>query len=1576
MKSRFELRFLGPVQIERDGEPVRGFESRKALALLAYLAVEGQPVPRERLVDLFWQDKTEAQGRNNLSWVLSRLSTFLPDCLQVDRHTVRFLGESAEAAYWLDLGAFEELETQGDPASLAMVVELYRGDFGEGLSLKGCPDFELWQVREQERWRRRAADALTQLVVHHRRQGEVEQGLRFARRLLVLEPWREGAHREVMRLLALDGQRGAALAQYETCRRTLAEELGLEPSEATERLYGQIRDGELELPAVVPKPEVQPPPPAPGEPPFKGLAFFDVADADLFFGREALTARLVQRVRASVEDETGGRFLAVVGTSGSGKSSLVRAGLVAALQRGVPQAGGTRPPEGSHLWPVAIFTPTANPLESLAVGLTRDIESVSATAMLIDDLARDPRSLHLHARRTLSSYPAGRRLLLVVDQFEELFTQCRDPVQRRAFIDNLLTAAGGGEGPTVVVITLRADFYHRCAQFETLRQALEDHQIYIGPMTREELRRAIEEPARAGGWDLEPGLVDLLLRDVGREPGALPLLSHTLLETWKRRQGRTLTLHGYTDAGAVHGAIAKTAEAVYQQLDARQQAIARDIFLRLTELGEGSGDGGSVLFTRRRAALDELFPRPEDAGAVEAVLKILADARLITTERETVQVAHEALIRAWPALREWLEESRSDVRMQRLLAAAAGEWAGSGGERSYLLRGTRLAQFEGWAEGTVVALTQDELAYLDASLEERRQRHAAERARQERERGLERRARRVLRGLVAVFLAAAVISGGLAIWANGQRRRAEAAEQDALVQASIGLASRAMLELEGSYPERSVLLALEALENYPYTWQAERALGQAVLGSKLRLLLQHVSAVNSAEWSADGSRILSVTDVVAKVWDASAPLDTGANPSSATYGEELVTLSGHEDWVVMATWSPSEEHILTASTDGTAKVWDASASSATYGECLLTLTGHADPVGTAVWSPTGELVVGADWGGTVLVWDVAAALDKGLEPSAGATAEPLFNLSGHSDAVVWAAWSPDGSRIVTASDDGTARVWDVSASSPTRGQELLTLSGHTDRVEWAAWSPDGSRVVTASYDDTVRVWDVWAALTAGASTGVEILTFASPGVELIPYSEESRSAAPRAAWSPTGDRIATGSGDATAQVWDVSASSPTYGERLLTLEGHTERIQHLAWSPDGSRIATASMDGTARIWDASASSPTYGEELVTLFGHAAPVVKAAWSPVGDRILTAGYDGAVKVWDPDPALLTLSGLEDAEGCLVWSRGGVQVAMGLYDGRAKVWDVSAALNAGANTGEERLLLVNPDRALGVCPQAWSPSGDHLLTTSMGGASGDPEVRARVWDAASGEALVALVGHSGDVWWAEWSPDGTRIVTGGAADDTARVWDASASSPTYGDELLTFADHHGGVTNVAWSPDGKTIATSSFDATAKIWDAATGQVIRDLYPEGHKMPVSAVSWSPDGDRIASFTYDGMGRIWDATTGEELVTLTGQAHEVWKMRWSRSAERIFTYGRDPTIRVWDAVTGAELLRYDLEGYAEADLSPDETRIAVNFAPSGLLKVFPAWQTLEELTDYARACCVVRELTQAERDMLGLPAR
>jgi hypothetical protein len=444
-------------------------------------------------------------------------------------------------------------------------------------------------------------------------------------------------------------------------------------------------------------------PPAPGEPPFQGLHYFDEADADRFFGREALVEKLVGRLR---ED----RFLAVVvGASGSGKSSIVRAGLVPALRRGGAYAA------------VHVLAPTAHPLEALAVPLTRESESVTAVTTLMDDMRRDARSLHLYVRKQLTLTPGPSphqgeggggedRLLLVVDQFEELFTLCHDAAERQAFVDNLMTAvAPETAGPTSVVVALRADFYAHCAQYAVLREAVARHQEFIGPMSTDELRRAIEEPARRGGWEIEPGLVDTLLEDVGNEPGALPLLSHALLETWKRRRGRTLTLRGYAESGGVRGAIAKTADEVYARLNPEQQAVARSIFLRLTELGEGTQD------TRRRAALDELISGPRSQPLVESVLQTLTDARLVIVGEDAVEVAHEALIREWPALRAWLDENREGLRLHRQLTDDAREWLRLGRDPGALYRGVRLAQAREWAETHADEMNEMEREFLRES---------------------------------------------------------------------------------------------------------------------------------------------------------------------------------------------------------------------------------------------------------------------------------------------------------------------------------------------------------------------------------------------------------------------------------------------------------------------------------------------------------------------------------------------------------------------------------------------------------------------------------------------------------------------------------------------------------------------------------------------------------------------------------------------------------------------------------------------------------------------------------------------
>jgi formylglycine-generating enzyme required for sulfatase activity len=423
--------------------------------------------------------------------------------------------------------------------------------------------------------------------------------------------------------------------------------------------------------------------PESGESPYMGLRYFDTSDADLFYGREILTRELAERVSKE-------SFLAVVGASGSGKSSVARAGLIPIWKK------------ENEKGVIYVITPTAHPLESLAAGLTRESESVTATSTLMDDMRKDPRSLRLYVKKL-----GKENFLLVMDQFEETFTLCKDIPERKAFIENLLSLADE-DGTARLVITLRADFYHHCAEYDGLRSALERHQAFIGVMTQDELREAITQPAENNGWDFQPGLVDLILQDVGTEPGALPLLSHALLETWKRRQGRTLTLGGYHEAGGVKKAITQTAESVYDKLLPAEQAIARNIFLRLTELGEGVQD------TRRRVKMDELGQAKEQ-DAVAKVLKTLTDARLVTTEADSAEVAHEALIREWGTLRKWLDEDREALRAHRHLTESAEEWERRGHDAGELYRGARLIQLQDWAKGHNVDLSPLESEFVRAS---------------------------------------------------------------------------------------------------------------------------------------------------------------------------------------------------------------------------------------------------------------------------------------------------------------------------------------------------------------------------------------------------------------------------------------------------------------------------------------------------------------------------------------------------------------------------------------------------------------------------------------------------------------------------------------------------------------------------------------------------------------------------------------------------------------------------------------------------------------------------------------------
>ena len=784
---------LGRYELRLDWRQVE-LPSRSAQSLLAHLILTaGTAHRREKLAGMFWPDSNELNSRSYLRHALWRIRKALATqagvsgYIQANDISVAF---DATAGLWLDVAEFERDGVDGRADEIARSVSAYGGEFLPGF-------YDEWAVLERERleallsWRmQRLVDALSR----ERRWPDV---VLWAERWISFGGVPEGAYRALLQAHHAQGDAARMVEAYQRCADGLRRELDVTPSDATRRLYeGLTRSTSVpheKLPASGVAAAVgYDPAPVPGKAPYKGLRHFDDADSRIFFGREALAATVAARVRHSA-------FLAIVGASGSGKSSLLRAGVVPVLR-----AAG---------FSVHLLTPTEHPLESLAAALTHDVPA-SAPALLSQ--------LGQH-EDALRSYIAASRqpVLIAVDQFEELFTLCQDAFEREAFIDGLLAAAGPDPGPAaLVILTLRADFYARCAEHPGLRDAIATRQQYIGPMGQADLRRAIERPASQAMWELEPGLVDLLLHDIGDEPGALPLLSHALLETWEQRRGRTLTLHGYAASGGVRGAIAQSAERVFDRLDPDQQAIARRVFVRLTELGDGTQ------VTRRRAAMDELLSRGATADPVRDVLRALSEARLITIGMDAVEVAHEALIREWPRLRAWLDEDRDSLRARRDLGEAAREWDRLRRDPGALYRGLRLARALELADRDAHEWTGLERAFIEASRESA--------AKEERERTdtsarLQRRARYLALALSVIVAAA----GAAAVFADQARTHAGAAAQEerrALSESARGAAASVASRFERLRAIVSPVGAQDIVARY----EANRQLAESLFGTGRR----------------------------------------------------------------------------------------------------------------------------------------------------------------------------------------------------------------------------------------------------------------------------------------------------------------------------------------------------------------------------------------------------------------------------------------------------------------------------------------------------------------------------------------------------------------------------------------------------------------------------------------------------------------------------------------------------------------------------------------------------------------------
>jgi WD40 repeat protein/DNA-binding SARP family transcriptional activator len=1449
------LSLLGPFQVTLAGEAVMSFESDKVRALLAYLAVEAhRPHRREVLAGLLWPDWPDRVARTNLRNALANLRKAIgdrqatPPFLLTTRETIQF---NSASDYRLDVTAFRmlvEADQAGQPAvrQLEEAVALYRGSFLEGFSLKDSPTFEDWSLLTRERLQRQALMALHQLAGHYEQRGEYERACEVAWRQVELEPWDEEAHQQLMRALALNNQRSAALAQYETCRRLLAEELGVEPAAETTRLYEQIRDGELKAPIPFGPPALAAKPP-----PYKGLQYFDQADADLFFGRELSTAKLI----AHLAPTRGDRFLAVVGASGSGKSSIVRAGLISALKRGEPLADGTLPPAGCTEWPVHVITPTAHPLEALAVSLTRDAESVTATTTLMDDLARDPRSLHLYVRRMLSLSPSpasggnrgGGHLLLVVDQFEELFTLCRSQAERQAFVDNL-TAAVEADGPTIVVIALRADFYAHCGQFTPLREALEKRQVYIGPMSAEELRRAVTGPAEQGGWSFEPGLVEFLLQEVGDEPGALPLLSHALLETWQRRRGRTLTFSGYSESGGVRGAIAQTAERVLQALKPEQQAIARNTFLRLTELGEGTQE------TRRRVKLAELVPRPEDAPAVEAVLQTLVDARLITTSEDAVEVAHEALIREWPTLRGWLEEDREGLRIHRHLTEAAQEWEHLNREPGELYRGARLAMASEWAAEHADELNPLEREFLEASQELARREEAEREAQRQREleaaqklaeserRRAEEQARATRRLKLGTLLLAgtSVTAIVLAVIAFGARATArqerDNAQREAAVNHSLVLASDAEETFEAGETDLALALALEAVNMDQPPSEAMRTLSAIALGPGTRAVLEgHSNSVQDVAFSPDGRLALSSScgkldsnDVCAQgeliLWDLEA-------------GAELRRFKGHTHWINGVAFSPDDKTALSGSGDATLILWDVET-----GDMIRRLEGHTGGVNRIAFSPDGQTALSASDDTTLILWNMA-------------TGEEIRRFEGHTGGVTCVAFSPDGQTILSGSDDTTVILWDVVA-----GEEIRRFERHEDKVTGVVFSANGRTMLSTSTDHALRLWD----LETGEQIRQQIFPSEPNGLAI----------------SPDG-RTAIFNVDFEVRLWDIEQWQEH--QRFL---GHSGGIWSVAMSPDERLALSGAADGTLRLWNLGGQA-----EFRRFQTDGTPLIAVAVSPDGCRLLTGNMADETTLWDVErgEVIRRFESHEGAvsPGAVAFSPDGRYALVGSGDvlggsgtKSLVLWDVE--------TGEE-IHRFEGHRFL-VRSVAFSPDSRTALSSSQSMTSDEGDLI--LWDLETGEPIRRF-DTTEDITSIVFSADGSRALTGSAYFSNPILWNVAT-----GQEIRRFEGHTGPVFAVAFSPDEATVLSASEDGSLILWDVETAVIIRRYL--GHDRGVWGLDVSPDGRYIISSSEDGTVILWNLQTGEELRRFSGHTAWVPDVVFSPDGQTAFSVSLDGTFIQW----------------------------------------------------------------------------
>ncbi len=1151
--------------------------------------------------------------------------------------------------------------------------------------------------------------------------------------------------------------------------------------------------------------------------PYKGLHAFELMDAGDFYGREALVNQLLIRLQ---EDHPFQHFLAVVGASGSGKSSVVKAGLLPALRAGCLP--------GSHEWFTVEMNPGEHPLQELTNALNR--VATKPISHISEQLRADRRGL-IWAIASLLSEDA--RLVLVVDQFEELFTTSVDEEEVAQFLEVLRVAASDVTSGVRVMITLRADFMDRPLQYLEFADLLKQRIEYVLPLSPTELAEAITCPAEQVGLQVEAGLVTAIVADVQDEPGALPLLQYTLTELFDQRDNHTLTLTAYEQLGGLSGALLQRADQIFEQFPSPQQDLIRQMFMRLVTLGEGVED------TRRRVRQTELLALVDRPGELMEVLERFGQARLLTFDRDpitrepTIEVAHEALIREWRRLRTWLDDSRYDIRQQRLLAAAAHEWAEAKRDKSYLLTGARLAQFEGWVGHTNVALTPHERAFVNASITENL-----------RQQTIRRRVRNA--ALVAATLVALIMTG-LSLVAFNQRSTARherdnvqqvlvKVEREAAVNHSLVLASGAEKEAEDD--TLSLMLALEAVNMEDPPAPSIQTLTNLAFGLGTRALfrvtgnvIQTVTFSSDSKLALSGSCATLVEDQCTKgelvLWDVE------------TYAE-VTRFVGHTDWVNSAVFSPDGSKILSGSSDNTLILWDVQT-----GEIIRRFEGHTGAVNGVIYSLDGQTAISGSDDGTLIQWDIE-------------TGGIIRRYEEHTDRVTVVALSPDGTMFASGSADRMIIVFDLASVQP-----IQRFTEHEGPIDSIAFRPGTNTILSAS-NFTMLEWDI---VTGMVERNIG-LGATMDGLSLSPDGNT--------AW------VCTGQG---ANHFDLV--NWIFADHMFSDTGTF--ISSCVFSPDGRLTLTGYRDGRLRL----GNMPTTPE--VRRFEAEVPMMSLGITPDGRYLLSGSYTGGVAIlWDvaTGQEIHRFENLAPCVSDLAISPVDHVAALGSADWWGGSGEHKLVLVNIDNGEQLHVLEGNQFFTRGL---AFSRDGRYLLSGSLQltkGGEGQGDLI--LWEVATGK-MIRKFNMSSSVQSIDFSPDGRFALSSGMTPDgpvSVVLWNVST-----GQKIRTFDDlgFGSGGMSVKWtdspedvlvngtllnietasivrryegrnvaivttdiSPERGYIATGDNLGQIAMWDYKTGQEFRRFTAGIRRGWAWNVVFSPDGSMIfTSFWHETFGPI-----------------------------------------------------------------------------------------------------------------------